>query len=174
MTYDKGSKIVGMIEDRLGEAGFIDFMHHIYSKYYFRIIRVADLQRELEEYTETSWDDFFKHWLYDKGMCDWAIEKVELHRESEKSRTTGFLEALHIAGNCEGRHHATIHLRQKAGGSTNPHRWVSLLMAASITRSACRSISPSRSSICRNTTRISQGARSSHRRQWISRVDQRR
>ena len=28
MTYDRGSKIVGMIEQRLGEAAFLDFMRH--------------------------------------------------------------------------------------------------------------------------------------------------
>src|SRR5262245_57295313 len=36
MTYDKGAKIVGMIEDRLGEAAFFDFIHTLYDKYYFQ------------------------------------------------------------------------------------------------------------------------------------------
>ena len=76
MTYDKGSKIVGMIEDRLGEAAFIDFMRRIYSRYYFKVLRVADFQKELEEYTGQSWEPFFKDWLYGKGLSDWAVEKV--------------------------------------------------------------------------------------------------
>ena len=50
-AYDRGSKIVGMIEERLGEAATFDFFRMLYRKYYFRIIRVADFKRELEEYT---------------------------------------------------------------------------------------------------------------------------
>ncbi|HMC66647.1 MAG TPA: M1 family aminopeptidase, partial [Gemmataceae bacterium] len=78
MCYDKGSKIVGMIEDRLGEAAFYDFMRRVYSRYYFRILRVADFQRELEEYTGQSWEEFFKHWLHEAGMTDWAVESVKM------------------------------------------------------------------------------------------------
>jgi hypothetical protein len=78
MCYDKGSKIVGMIEDRLGEAAFFDFMRIVYSKYFFRILRVADFQRELEEYTGQSWEQFFHDWLYGGGITDWAIEDVKL------------------------------------------------------------------------------------------------
>src|SRR5262249_31062706 len=67
-AYDRGSKIVGMIEDRLGEAAFFDFMRGLYKKYYFRVIHADDLQRELEEYTGRSWAEFFHDWLHDNGM----------------------------------------------------------------------------------------------------------
>src|SRR5262249_10730974 len=76
MTYDKGSKVVGMIEDRLGEAAFFDFMHTIYDKYYFQVLRVADFEKELEAYTGHSWEPFFQDWLYGKGISDWAVAKV--------------------------------------------------------------------------------------------------
>jgi hypothetical protein len=77
MTYDRGSKIVGMIEERLGEEAFMDFMRGVFRKYYFRILRVADFQRELEAYTGRSWDEFFRNWLYGTGMCDWSVDRVE-------------------------------------------------------------------------------------------------
>lgn len=80
MCYDRGSKIVGMIETQLGEAAFIDFMHILYKKYYFRVLRVADFQKELEAYTGRSWEEFFQHWLHDKGMSDWAIHKVTVEK----------------------------------------------------------------------------------------------
>ena len=76
MTYDRGSQIVGMIEERLGEAAFLDFMRSVYEKYDFRILHVADFQRELEEYTGRSWDEFFQHWLYGTGMTDWCRAKT--------------------------------------------------------------------------------------------------
>ncbi|HEV3260265.1 MAG TPA: M1 family aminopeptidase [Gemmataceae bacterium] len=78
MTYDKGSKVVGMIEDRLGEAAFFDFMRLVYARYQFRILRVADFQRELEGYTGRSWDEFFQHWLYGAGLTDWCVQRVKI------------------------------------------------------------------------------------------------
>ena len=85
MTYDRGGKIVGMIEDRLGEAGFFDFMSLVYAKYQYRILRVADFQRELEAYTGRSWQAFFDNWLYGKGMTDWSVEKVNVEEWSQTS-----------------------------------------------------------------------------------------
>jgi hypothetical protein len=113
MCYDRGGKIMGMIEDRLGEAAFLDFMHLIYTRYYFRIIRVADLQRELEAYTGQSWHDFFKCWLYGAGMTDWCIEKVtidELDRGRPKPRWHWSLHRPRPAAPCK----VTVLLHQKA------------------------------------------------------------
>lgn len=80
MTYDKGGRIVNMIDERLGEAGFRDFMRRLVSRYQYRILRVADFRRELEEYTGRSWQEFFDQWLYGKGLCDWAVDKVVITR----------------------------------------------------------------------------------------------
>ncbi len=78
VCYDRGSKIVGMIEARLGPDCLLDFMRRVYRKYYFRILRVADFQRELELYTGTSWEEFFQGWLYKPGMTDWSLESVRV------------------------------------------------------------------------------------------------
>jgi hypothetical protein len=78
MTYDRGGRITGMIEDRLGTAAFLDFMRHVRKKYEYRILRVADYQHELEAYTGHSWEEFFQNWLYHVGDCDWALESVEM------------------------------------------------------------------------------------------------
>lgn len=77
-AYDRGSKVVGLIEEQLGEAAFLDFTRLVYRKYYFRILRVADVQRELEAYTGRSWAEFFQTWVYSVNMTDWAIEKVRV------------------------------------------------------------------------------------------------
>jgi hypothetical protein len=78
MCYDKGSRIVGMIEDRLGPTAFLDFMRIVYARYQFRIIRVADFQRELEAYTGYSWQEFFDAWLRGPGVTDWAVDTVRV------------------------------------------------------------------------------------------------
>jgi hypothetical protein len=79
MTYDRGGKIVGMIEDRLGTAAFLDFMKLVRCKYEYRILRVADYQHELEAYTHHSWKEFFENWLYQPGLCDWCFASVDMH-----------------------------------------------------------------------------------------------
>ncbi len=82
MNYDKGSLVVGLIEQRLGEAAFLDFIRMIYAKYQFRILRVADFRRELEAYTGRSWQEFFDEWLYSKGMSDWSVESVKVEQDA--------------------------------------------------------------------------------------------
>ncbi len=88
-AYDRGSKVVGLIEERLGEAACFDFMHTVYEKYQYRILRVADFQRELETYTGRSWDDFFKHWVYGGGMCDWSVQSVTTERTAQPRTPPG-------------------------------------------------------------------------------------
>jgi hypothetical protein len=77
-AYDRGSKVVGMIEERLGEAATFDFFRLLYRKYYFRVMRVADFQKELEAYSGRSWDQFFKDWVYGTGLTDWKVESVKI------------------------------------------------------------------------------------------------
>jgi hypothetical protein len=78
MCYERGSKIVGMIEQELGEKAFFDFMHLVYRRHAFGILRVADFQHDLEEYTHKSWKTFFDHWVYGAGLTDWCVEKVSI------------------------------------------------------------------------------------------------
>jgi hypothetical protein len=81
LCYDKGGRIVGMIEARLGkEEIFLDFMRVVVKKYQYRILRVEDFRRELELYTGYSWKEFFDDWLYGTGISDWSVEKVTLTR----------------------------------------------------------------------------------------------
>ncbi len=78
MTYDKGMRIVGLIENRLGPAAFRDFMSRVFCRYRYRILRVVDFQHELEDYTGRLWEEFFQNWLYGPGLTDWCIEKVHV------------------------------------------------------------------------------------------------
>lgn len=83
LCYDKGGRVVGMIEDRVGECAFNDFLRSVVRKYRYRILRVADFRRELEEFTGPmerrmgqSWQEFFHNWLCKDGLTDWSVEKV--------------------------------------------------------------------------------------------------
>jgi hypothetical protein len=77
-AYDRGSKAYGMIEDRLGEAAFNDFIRGITAKYGWKTLRAADLQRELSEYTGKDWTEFFDRWIYGKGVSDWEVVDVKV------------------------------------------------------------------------------------------------
>ncbi|MGL4552953.1 MAG: M1 family metallopeptidase, partial [Gemmataceae bacterium] len=84
LCYDKGSRVMAMIQDRMGgDRFFYDFLRVVVRKYRYRILRVADFRRELEAYTGPvdkragqSWDTFFHNWLCKDGLSDWSVERV--------------------------------------------------------------------------------------------------
>jgi hypothetical protein len=88
LAYDRGSKVVGMIHERLGDEAFYDFLRRIYAKYAFRILRVDDFQRELEEYTGEPWGRFFDDWLRSCKQTDWKIKGVDVAKTADGWRTT--------------------------------------------------------------------------------------
>jgi hypothetical protein len=76
-AYDRGSRVFGMIEDRLGRDAFFDFLRGVVEKYSWRILSSQQLRMELEAYTGQCWDEFFERWVYGKGLTDWRVESVE-------------------------------------------------------------------------------------------------
>lgn len=87
-AYDRGSKVVDLIEDRLGNAAFLDFMRGIQKKYAWQILRVADYQRELEAYTGRPWGEFFQQWVYGTGLTDWSVERVDVDESKSPAVAT--------------------------------------------------------------------------------------
>lgn len=75
-AYDRGSKVFAMIEDRLGEAAFLDFTRGVVKKYSWGILSSALLRAELEAYTGRDWGEFFQRWVFGTGMTDWSVERV--------------------------------------------------------------------------------------------------
>jgi Peptidase family M1 domain/Omp85 superfamily domain len=110
-AYDRGSKVIGLIEERLGEAAFLEFCRHIFRKYQFRILLVHDFQHELEEMTGRSWEDFFQQWVFGTGMCDWSVERVEIDGAS------GWRSAISSRKPAEAPVKVVVHLKQQ--GSFN-------------------------------------------------------
>ncbi|MGL6094571.1 MAG: M1 family aminopeptidase, partial [Fimbriiglobus sp.] len=75
-AYDRGSKVFGMIEARLGEAAFLEFLRGFVKKYAFEVISGDILKAELEEFTGKPWGEFFDRWVYSTATTDWAVENV--------------------------------------------------------------------------------------------------
>jgi hypothetical protein len=119
MAYDRGGKIVDMIEERVGPAPFVDFMKLVRRKYEYRILRVADYQHELEAYTGQSWEEFFQNWLYHYRMTDWSVDSVDIKERgsggSVQDAVNDFLAALPapLTPRFTEPVHASIVLRQR-------------------------------------------------------------
>jgi hypothetical protein len=114
VAYDRGSKVIGLIEERLG-PNFLPFMRHIYRKYQFRILLVKDFKAELEAFTGHSWDDFFEHWVYGSGMCDWSVESVEVGDKAAGDRRQWTSFKSRMSGQTPRGHRVVVHLKQRGG-----------------------------------------------------------
>ncbi len=119
MCYERGSKIVGMIEHHLGEERFFAFMQGVYRRHSFGILRVDDFQHELEEFSRESWQAFFDRWVWGKGLSDWCVDSVHvtslplgrISRMSVPSWRGSYLRGrFHRQKPCK----VTVVLRQKA------------------------------------------------------------
>ena len=82
LVYDRGARVVGMIQHRMGRERFFEFLRHLYTNYRFRILRAADFQRELEEFTGESWQEFFDNWLRSGRDSDWKVDEVKVTKTS--------------------------------------------------------------------------------------------
>lgn len=78
LVYDRGARITGMIQKRMGRDSFFAFLRQLYADYRYRILTVTDFQRELEQFTGQSWESFFQQWLHGTGSSDWAMTDVEV------------------------------------------------------------------------------------------------
>jgi hypothetical protein len=88
LAYDRGGRVVSMLHQRLGNERFYEFLRTVYAKYQFRILFVADFERELELYTGQSWKQFFDDWLRSPKSTDWKIGKVDVDSVDGGYRTT--------------------------------------------------------------------------------------
>lgn len=87
VVYDRGSRVTGMIQHRLGREQFFRFMRQLYADYRFRTLTAADYQRELEKFTGESWDAFFQTWLHSSEETDWTLQNVTIAQTSEGYQT---------------------------------------------------------------------------------------
>lgn len=76
LVYDRGARVVGMIQQRMGRDQFFAFMQHLFTKYEFKILLVEDYRTELEAFTGEDWGPFFQQWLEQGGTVDWDLKKV--------------------------------------------------------------------------------------------------
>ncbi len=97
LAYDRGGKVINMVENRLGPERFEAFFRKIYHDYAFKTLSFADFRRELAAFDPgQNWDDFLDGWLIEHADTDWSVERVSIGGADDK-----------------GVHPVTIEVKQK-------------------------------------------------------------
>jgi hypothetical protein len=63
MTYSKGSLVLRMLRDRLGEDTFRRGLREYYDRFEFRQVTGEDFENVMEDVSGQSLDDFFRRWI---------------------------------------------------------------------------------------------------------------
>lgn len=87
LVYDRGARVTGMIQHRMGREQFFVFMKQLFSKYRYQILTAEDYRRELEDFTGESWAAFFDQWLRGEANTDWNLEDVTVHETDRGYQT---------------------------------------------------------------------------------------
>ena len=72
-VYAKGSLILNMIEDVLGEEGFWRAIRHYTNENKMKNVETTDLKKAIEEITGQNLDWFFKQWVYEPGFPEYNV-----------------------------------------------------------------------------------------------------
>jgi aminopeptidase N len=63
MTYRKGSLVLRMLRDELGEETFRRGLREYYQRFRFRQVTGADFKRVMEDVSGRDLSDFFRRWI---------------------------------------------------------------------------------------------------------------
>mgnify|MGYP001163723670 FL=1 len=72
-VYAKGSLVLNMIQDHLGDDGFWIAIQRYTRTYKYDNVETADLKRVIEETTGQNMEWFFKQWLYEPGYPEYEV-----------------------------------------------------------------------------------------------------
>jgi len=71
--YAKGSLILNMLQDYLGDDAFWRFIQHYTKENQFKNVETPDLKKAIEETTGQNMDWFFKQWVYEPGYPEYNV-----------------------------------------------------------------------------------------------------
>ena len=86
-SYQKGSWVLHMLRNELGNETFFSGLRLYYSRYQKRNAMTADLQKVMEEVSGKNLEEFFHQWLYVTGQPDLKIGYTYNERTSETEIT---------------------------------------------------------------------------------------
>jgi len=71
--YAKGSLILNMLQDYLGDDAFWRFIQHYTKENQYKNVETPDLKKAIEESTGQNMDWFFKQWVYESGFPEYDV-----------------------------------------------------------------------------------------------------
>ncbi len=77
LAYGKGTRVVEMLHDLLGESVFNRVFARVFKDYQFKNFSIADLQKICQEESGQDLQWFFDEWLYSAKVCDLGIKSVK-------------------------------------------------------------------------------------------------
>jgi Peptidase family M1 domain len=84
LAYDRGGKVVNMIENRMGTDRFFAFLRKLYHDYAWKTLSYADFRRDLIAFDPSvDWGAFLDGWLIEHRDLDWSVEAVESGQSAE-------------------------------------------------------------------------------------------
>jgi len=79
LAYDRGGKVVDMINNRLGDDRYFAFLQSIYQKHSFQILHYEDLKNELDAFDpQQAWPARLDAWLVQQADTDWEMKSVDV------------------------------------------------------------------------------------------------
>ena len=82
-VYAKGSLILSMIRDVLGEEGFWRSVRHYTKENKMKNVETIDLKKSIEVTTGQNLDWFFKQWVYEPGYPEYEVSWNYNHRKKQ-------------------------------------------------------------------------------------------
>jgi aminopeptidase N len=84
--YAKGSLILNMINDYLGQDAFSKGIQHYVKENQHKNVETSDLKKAFEEVTGKNLDWFFKQWVYEPGFPEYEVS----YTYNQRNRTVKF------------------------------------------------------------------------------------
>ncbi len=82
-VYAKGSLILNMLRDVLGEQGFWKSIQHYTKQNKMKNVETMDLKKSIEVTTGQNLDWFFKQWVYEPGYPEYEVSWTHNHRKKQ-------------------------------------------------------------------------------------------
>ena len=84
LAYDRGGKVVDMINNRMGDDRYFAFLQSLYKKHSFGILHYEELKTELDQFdANQAWPARLDAWLVQQADTDWQMKSVDIKPPAE-------------------------------------------------------------------------------------------
>lgn len=96
-VYYRGKLILLDIERQVGSKTMQRILYSYSTKYRFKHPTTADFEKIVEQTTGRSWKEYFKQYVYDGRMTDFAVEDIQVQEMTSKEGTPLYESVVTVA-----------------------------------------------------------------------------